>query len=387
MIKYRLALLPFILLITTLPALSQSNYERGYRTGYINGYCFNAEPCRVDVPKIKTKSGSYRTGYAYGFETAVKNRTDITEKDYLKDYYDIFNALKNMSYTVEEMAFTQEFEKVKQLYLVGDYERCISLCDQIDRLVSNDYRTSMFKGLSLLELEDFKQGRKLLRIASDVAPETARLVIDKTLEEVSDGTYKAHKTTEEGGAAATVALPSSAKPASVSDAAKTVSPQQAVTKTGKPAGHSLLLNGKQKYNKGDYAGAVAELTKAIETDSAAEAYYLRALAKEKLGDSYGAANDYAYLARAPVLDESVNYSEVLLRYGNLLLQQKKYSQVITEMDALIKHNDKATLPQAYFNRGSAKIFNGDKEGGCLDLSKAGELGYKAAYETIRENCK
>lgn len=385
--KYRLALLPFLLLIT-LSARSQGNYERGFRTGYINGFCFNvADPCKVDIPKIKTRSGSYRNGYTYGFETAVKNRADITEKEYLRDYYDIYNALKNINYTIAEMAFTKEFDKVKQLYLVGDYERCFFLCDQIERLVSNDYRTSMFKGLSLIELEDLKQGKKLLRMASDLAPQAARDVIDKTLEEISTDTYKANKITGESVAAATAPQPAP-KPMAISAAAEeTESHNQAIKKSKKPAANSFFINGKQKYNKGDYPGAVADLSKAIEEKASAEAYYLRALAKEKLDDSYGAANDYAYLVQAPVLDESINYGEVLLRYGNILLQQKKYSQVIIQMDALIKYNDKDTQPQAYFNRGSAKIFTGDKEGGCLDLSKAGELGYKAAYDAIRENCK
>jgi len=30
---------------------------------------------------------------------------------------------------------------------------------------------------------------------------------------------------------------------------------------------------------------------------------------------------------------------------------------------------------------------GDKEGGCADWSKAGELGDMAAYDLIKKNCK
>ncbi len=40
----------------------------------------------------------------------------------------------------------------------------------------------------------------------------------------------------------------------------------------------------------------------------------------------------------------------------------------------------------YSNRGIAKIRLGQKDNGCLDLSKAGELGYAEAYEAIKENC-
>jgi len=36
--------------------------------------------------------------------------------------------------------------------------------------------------------------------------------------------------------------------------------------------------------------------------------------------------------------------------------------------------------------GIAKIASGLKDKGCLDLSKAGELGEASAYETIKELC-
>ena len=35
----------------------------------------------------------------------------------------------------------------------------------------------------------------------------------------------------------------------------------------------------------------------------------------------------------------------------------------------------------------AKYNLGDKEGACLDWSKAVELGYKEAYEMIKKYCK
>jgi len=43
--------------------------------------------------------------------------------------------------------------------------------------------------------------------------------------------------------------------------------------------------------------------------------------------------------------------------------------------------------KAYRGRGLAKIFLGQKDSGCLDLSKAGELGYSDTYEVIKELCQ
>lgn len=42
--------------------------------------------------------------------------------------------------------------------------------------------------------------------------------------------------------------------------------------------------------------------------------------------------------------------------------------------------------QAYYYRGFAHLQNGSSGQGCLDLSKAGELGFKAAYMAIGEHC-
>jgi hypothetical protein len=41
---------------------------------------------------------------------------------------------------------------------------------------------------------------------------------------------------------------------------------------------------------------------------------------------------------------------------------------------------------AYFMRGILRIDFGDTKNGCLDLSKAGELGDLKAYEAIKEKC-
>ena len=44
------------------------------------------------------------------------------------------------------------------------------------------------------------------------------------------------------------------------------------------------------------------------------------------------------------------------------------------------------LAEAYYNRGLVLIYLKDKEKGCIDLSKAGELGIKDAYSVIKKYC-
>lgn len=44
------------------------------------------------------------------------------------------------------------------------------------------------------------------------------------------------------------------------------------------------------------------------------------------------------------------------------------------------------LASAYGSRGVAKIINGQKDSGCIDLSKAGEMGAYQAYDFRRKYC-
>ena len=45
------------------------------------------------------------------------------------------------------------------------------------------------------------------------------------------------------------------------------------------------------------------------------------------------------------------------------------------------------MGDAYFNRGLVLIYLKDKEKGCIDLSRAGELGVHDAYSAIKRFCE
>jgi len=61
-----------------------------------------------------------------------------------------------------------------------------------------------------------------------------------------------------------------------------------------------------------------------------------------------------------------------------------YEGAIKKFDKAIKLNPK--LAEAYYNRGVAKLGLDQIDSGCLDLSKAGELGSLEVYERIGEYC-
>ena len=45
------------------------------------------------------------------------------------------------------------------------------------------------------------------------------------------------------------------------------------------------------------------------------------------------------------------------------------------------------MGEAYFNRGLVLIYLKDKEKGCIDLSRAGELGVADSYSVISKYCE
>jgi lipoprotein NlpI len=74
-------------------------------------------------------------------------------------------------------------------------------------------------------------------------------------------------------------------------------------------------------------------------------------------------------------------------YYNLALAKysiKDYNGCIQATNKSIELNP--SYREAYFTRGNAKQYIGNKNGACLDFSKAGELGYIQAYDVIKEYC-
>ncbi len=105
--------------------------------------------------------------------------------------------------------------------------------------------------------------------------------------------------------------------------------------------------GVDKYDAGDYYGAISDYSKAIEINPRhASAYYNRGTIKGKeLGDYYGAIADY---------NKSIE---------------------INPMDA-----------DAYRNRGLSKEYIRDLKGACSDWRKASELGDKDPAKWVKDQC-
>lgn len=176
----------------------------------------------------------------------------------------------------------------------------------------------------------------------------------------------------------------------------------------------LTQKGRELYEKNEFMDALLNLNKALEIDpNFAPAYYLRGNIKDNFEDRHGAMKDYN-----TSLEKNAKFADAFFARGNVKMKLQDYYGAIADYTSAITINE--NYIEAYFNRGRAKQFLlayedaindcskiiqinprnvdayymrgilrinfGDLKNGCLDLSKAGELGDHKAYESIKEKC-
>jgi tetratricopeptide (TPR) repeat protein len=130
----------------------------------------------------------------------------------------------------------------------------------------------------------------------------------------------------------------------------------------------------------DMHGAMKDYNMAIELNNKlCEAYYERGSIKFALQDYYGAIADFS-----KTISLNDKFVDAYFKRGQAKHQLEAYNDAINDCSKILEINPKNV--DAYFLRGILRIEHGQTEGGCLDLSKAGELGDLKAYETIRDKC-
>lgn len=167
---------------------------------------------------------------------------------------------------------------------------------------------------------------------------------------------------------------------------------------------------------GDFNGALADYTRAIELDpELAEAYLNRGYAHDLLGNIPEAMDDYSQaIALAPdlgmayfnrssarlaigdfrgaiadstrAIELDANAALAYVNRGAAELRLGEYDEAVRDSDLALQIDP--NLPLAYLNRGSARISVSDRENGIRDIEKAGELfqsfGDEASYQQIQK---
>lgn len=71
--------------------------------------------------------------------------------------------------------------------------------------------------------------------------------------------------------------------------------------------------------------------------------------------------------------------------GNTYFLMEELESAANAYSRAIQINPK--FVEAYYNRGLALLIKGEKIKGCIDISKAGELGLPQSYTLIQRYCK
>ncbi len=111
-------------------------------------------------------------------------------------------------------------------------------------------------------------------------------------------------------------------------------------------------------------------------------YFNRGNNKDDAGDYYGAIADYT-----KAIELSPNHPKIFMMYSNRALSKgnlKDYYGAISDYTKSIEIKENA---YAYLNRGIDKYSIGQKKGACSDVRKAQSMGNKNASKVLKIICK
>ncbi len=138
-----------------------------------------------------------------------------------------------------------------------------------------------------------------------------------------------------------------------------------------------------KYLFDDYRGAIVDFTKAIKLDSTVVfCYVYRGKCKYSVGDYRGAIVDFTKVIKSK--PDYYDIADCYFQRGKCKAGTDDYRGAIEDYTKAIKLEPDNS--EIYMNRGLAKLNLGIKNSGCLDFSKAGELGDEEAYKFITKHC-
>ncbi len=127
----------------------------------------------------------------------------------------------------------------------------------------------------------------------------------------------------------------------------------------------FLLRGMVKYNLEDYRGSDLDYLKAFEVANTKSLFFQI---------SEGGSD---------IIDDK-SFSDLFLKMGMNKTKLKDYNQAIIDYSKALSYDEKNS--KAFFFRGVIRVQYKAVSEGCLDLSRAGELGMADAYDYIKKYC-
>lgn len=128
---------------------------------------------------------------------------------------------------------------------------------------------------------------------------------------------------------------------------------------------------------------IASMESNVQTLTMDDKGAVRARVSDNVGRNYDWSEAIADLEAAAAILPDMPY--IYFNLGNLHCLSSQLVSSIEDYDKAIKLYP--AMGDAYYNRGLVLIYLKDKEKGCIDLSRAGELGVADAYSVISKYCK
>ena len=163
----------------------------------------------------------------------------------------------------------------------------------------------------------------------------------------------------------------------------------AVERAGVRAQGSLLLRAVAYAELQNLESAIDDLTLCLKSDSTSVlALWQRAVCQSKQNQFKTSQGTPAELLTASVLSDlsaalRLDAENAYLYYNRATVyaQRSDYRHAIDDYSHALTLDPR--LAEAWYNRGLCRIFDGDKQAGVSDLSRAGELGLYTAYNLIK----
>lgn len=148
-----------------------------------------------------------------------------------------------------------------------------------------------------------------------------------------------------------------------------------------PLNSNAYVNiGNLKGVMGDSKSAIEYFSKAIEVNpNDAVAYFDRANEKLIVSNLNGAIEDFT---KAAEID--TNNINTIFILAETKIKVKDFAGAANDLQQII--NLDSLNAKAYYMKGVSELSMNNKTQACLNLNKAGDLGYFDAYELIKKNC-
>ena len=162
---------------------------------------------------------------------------------------------------------------------------------------------------------------------------------------------------------------------------------KAVDDAAAAGGYEALYSAFYRINRGVLRAEMIDFISSMESNvqvlSMDDTGATRARVKDQLVRQYDYSDAIEDMQKAAELIPNLPYTYYNL--GNLYCLS---SELVNSIDNYTKAIDLYPyMGDAYFNRGLVLIYLKDKEKGCIDLSRAGELGVQDAYGVIKKYCE